>query len=443
MPILSFPGWRMPPTRSARKHPPHTRRLLAAIVLSLPFANAAVAQTSPSVLTLEAALDAAQARSAALQAQDAATRAAQEMAISAGRLPDPVLRLSVDNLPAEGPMRWSLSKDFMTQRSVELMQTFTAPEKRKARSARYEREAEATASLRDMQKARLLAQTASAWLDRHFQEQELGLLHRLREAYSRVSQAVESAYRGGRSSQQEVLEARAAIARIDDRMHETRAGLANAQALLQRWVGDAAAQSLDSPPDLHRTRLSGHQLIRQVDRHPEVAALEARERVALAQADVARQEKKADWSWSLMYSQRGSQFGDMVSFGVSVPLLWDQANKQDRELAARLRELEQVRLEREELRRERLLEVQRLITSWQNRLARLADYDKTLMPLSTQRVAATEAAFRGGQVPLAAVLEAHRMVIDTQLERLGIERQAAASWAELEFLIPPTQEQQP
>lgn len=142
-----------------------------------------------------------------------------------------------------------------------------------------------------------------------------------------------------------------------------------------------------------------------------------------------------------MYSQRGSQFGDMVSFGVSVPLLWDQANKQDRELAARLHELEQVRLEREELRRERLFEVQRLIANWQSRLTRLADYDKTLLRLSTQRVAATEAAFRGGQAPLAAVLEAHLMVIDAQLERLGIERQAAASWAELEFLIPPTQEQ--
>jgi outer membrane protein, heavy metal efflux system len=443
MPILSFPGRRMLPASNTRICTSFVRRPFAAIVLSLFFAGAVAAQTLPSTLTLEAALDAAQARSATLQALDSATRAARDMAISASRLPDPVLRLSVDNLPVEGPMRWRLSKDFMTQRSVELMQTVTATEKRRARSASYEREADAASSSRDLQKARLLAQTASAWLDRYFQEQELALLQRQREAYSRVSQAVESAYRGGRSSQQEVLAVRAAAARIDDRMHEARAGLTNAQALLQRWVGEAAAQSLGSPPDFHRTRLSGHQLGNQVDHYPDVMALEARERVALAQADVARQEKTADWSWSLMYSQRGSQFGDMVSFGVSVPLLWDQANKQDRELAARLHELEQVKLEREELRRERLFEVQRLIANWQSRLTRLADYDKTLMPLSTQRVAATEAAFRGGQAPLAAVLEAHLMVIDTELERLGIERQVAASWAELEFLIPPTQEQHP
>lgn len=83
--------------------------------------------------------------------------------------------------------------------------------------------------------------------------------------------------------------------------------------------------------------------------------MNARERVALADADVAKQDKNADWSWSLMYSKRGSQFGDMVSLGVSIPLQWDQTRKQDRDLSARLQRVEQVRLEREEMRREHLL----------------------------------------------------------------------------------------
>lgn len=159
-----------------------------------------------------------------------------------------------------------------------------------------------------------------------------------------------------------------------------------------------------------------------------------------------------------MYSKRGSQFGDMVSLGVSIPLQWDQARKQDRELAARLERVEQLRSEREEMRRERLFEVQRLLANWRSNLTRLEDYDKTLIPLATERVQATEAAFRGGKAPLAAVLDAQRMVIDTQLERLRIQKQTAAWWAELEFLMPqdpgaparssspsnpPAQEQQP
>lgn len=384
-------------------------------------------------------METAQARSETLQAQDAATRAAREMAVSAGRLPDPVLRLSMNNLPIEGPMRYSLAGERMTMRSVEIMQTFTGSEKRQARSVRYEREAEAASSMRSMQKARLLTQTARAWFDRHFQEQMLALLQRQREESVRVREAVESAYRGGRNSQADVLAAHAAIARIDDRLHEARAEFSNAKALLQRWVGEVALQPLGIPPRIDSTRLAKHQLSHEIDQHPDIAVMNARERVALAEADVAGEEKNADWSWSLMYSKRGSQFGDMVSLGVSIPLQWDQARKQNRELAARLERVEQVRSEREEVRRERLFEVQRLLANWRSNLTRLEDYDKTLIPLATERVEATEAAFRGGKAPLAAVLDAQRMVIDAQLERLRIEKQTAAWWAELEYLIPADQ----
>lgn len=429
-------GAKTPPIRHACRVWSRGFGYLSAAALPLFFASLATAQPPSSILTLNAALDAAQARSATLQAQDAATRAAREMAISAGRLPDPVLRLSVDNLPIEGSMRYSLTDDFMTMRSISLMQTFTASEKRQARSVRYEREVEAAASMRSMQKASLLTQTARAWFDRHFQEQMLDLLQRQREDASRMSEAVESAYRGRRNNQAEVLAAHAAVARIDDRLHETRAELDNANALLQRWVGNAASQPLGAPPRIDRTRLAKHQLIHEIDQHPDIAVMDARERVALAEAELAKQDKSSDWSWSLMYSKRGSQFGDMVSLGVSIPLPWDQARKQNRELATRLQRVEQVRFEREEMRRERLFAVQRLLANWQSNLSRLTDYDKTLIPLATERVAAMEAAFRGGKAPLAAVLEARRMVTDTRLERLRIEKQTAAWWAEFEFLIP-------
>jgi outer membrane protein, heavy metal efflux system len=403
-------------------------------------------------------MDAALARSETIKSQDAATRAAREMAVSAGRRPDPVLRLSLNNLPIEGPMRYSLTGERMTMRSVEIMQSFTGSEKRQARSLRYEREAEFASSTRSMQGSKLLAQTARAWFDRYFQEQMLELLQLQREEADRVKEAVESAYRSGRSSQADVLIAHTAIARIDDRLHEARADFSNANALLRRWVGDVASQPLGPLPKIDSTRLVESQLNDDLDRHPDIAVMNARERVALADVEIAKQERSADWSWSLMYSKRGNQYGDMVSLGASIPLQWDQARKQNRELAARLERVEQVRSEREEMRRERLFEVQRLLASWRSGLSRLADYDKTLIPLASERVQAIEAAFRGGKAPLAAIFDAQRMVVDTQLERLRIQKQAAAWWADLEYLIPqnqsgqgptasapnqPTQEQKP
>lgn len=163
---------------------------------------------------------------------------------------------------------------------------------------------------------------------------------------------------------------------------------------------------LPPPPRIDSTRLVAHQLADDINLHPDVAVLNARERIALADVDLAELEKDADWSWSLMYSKRGSQFGDMVSLGVSIPLQWDQANKQDREVAARLAQVEQVRFEREELRREHLFETQRLLVNWRSNLTRLENYNTRLIPLASQRVDALIAAFRGGKASLAEVLEA-------------------------------------
>ena len=442
MNLLAFQGGCTPSIRCVRRCWSRNLRPLFAVVFSLGMVSLSAAEPPPSRLTLEAALEAAQTRSAMLQAQDAAIRSAREMAISAGRQADPTLGFSVVNLPIDGPMRYSLTDDFMTMRSISLMQTFTASEKRQARSARFEREAEAALSMQSMERAKLRAQTAGAWFDRYYQEQIQGLLLRQREETAGFGDAVESAYRSGRSSQADVLAAHAAVAQIDDQLHEANAGLTNAKALLQRWIGDGAEQPLGVPPKIDQTRLAEHHLNHEINQHPDLAVLTAFERVARAEADVARQEKSADWTWSLMYSERGSQFDDMVSLGVSIPLQWDQARKQDRELSAKLQKAEQLKLEREEMRREHLFEVQRLLANWRSNHARLADYDKTLIPLATARVQAVEAAFRGGKTRLSAVLEAQRMVTATRLERLRIEKQTAAWWAELEFLIPRDQEAQ-
>ena len=95
-----------------------------------------------ATLNFDDALQLAEARSRQLPAQRAAAAAARDMAIAAGQRPDPVLRASVDNLPVNGPDRFSATADFMTMRSIGLTQEWTRSDKLQARAARYEREAD-------------------------------------------------------------------------------------------------------------------------------------------------------------------------------------------------------------------------------------------------------------------------------------------------------------
>jgi hypothetical protein len=126
------------------------------------------------------------------------------------------------------------------------------------------------------------------------------------------------------------------------------------------------------------------------------------EEVARADADIAQSNKRADWSVELMYSQRGPAYSNMVSVNVSVPLQWDQKNRQDRELSAKLAIAEQMRAQREEATREHVADTRMWLQEWQSNRERLAQYDSALIPLAAERTRAAIAAYRGGSGPLTA-----------------------------------------
>ncbi len=139
---------------------------LAVATLTLGLSGWATATLAVQPLSLDEALRAAETRSHALAAQDAAASAAGEMAVAARQLPDPVLRLAVENLPVDGADRYSFTDDFMTMRSIGVMQTMTGADKRRARATRFEREGEVAQTAHALELTNLRRDTALAWLDR-------------------------------------------------------------------------------------------------------------------------------------------------------------------------------------------------------------------------------------------------------------------------------------
>jgi outer membrane protein TolC len=264
----------------------------------------------------------------------------------------------------------------------------------------------------------------------------VALLQRQRDETALQVDAAEAAYRAGRGPQAEVFMARAAVAQSEDRIRAAAAQHANAITLLARWIGEPASAPLGAAPDISSVRWANDGVEHAADHLPDIALLAKRDAVALTEADVAREEKRPDWNLELMYSQRGPGFSDMVSLAVSVPLPWDQGNRQDRELAAKLALAAQMGDERAEMTRQHLADIRRWRQNWRADLERLAAYDRTLLPLAAERTQAALAAYRGASGSLTAVLEARRMEIDIRLERLRIEQETAEVWATLEYLLP-------
>jgi outer membrane protein TolC len=397
---------------------------------------AASALAAEAPLTLAAAQQRAVERSRMLVAQDAAVTASREMAVAAGQLPDPTLKLGIDNLPIDTADRFSLTRDFMTMRQIGVMQEFTRSEKRQARSERFEREVEKSLAEKQARLAGIERDAALAWLDRYYAEQMAAVITEQSSQAKLEIDAAEGMYRAGRGSQSDLIAARAALVVLDDRGSESRRRIRNAKIALARWVGDVAEAPLAGKPDIDALRFDPRTLDADIQHHPQIAVLSRQEDVAQAEVKLAQANKKADWSVELMYSQRGPAYSNMVSVAVSIPLQWDQPNRQNRELAAKLAMADQARAEREDMLGAHTAEVRAMIEEWENGHERRLRYDRELLPLATERTQATLAAYRGAKASLVDVLTARRNEIDVRLQALQLEIDTARLWAQLNFLVP-------
>jgi len=201
-------------------------------------------------------------------------------------------------------------------------------------------------------------------------------------------------------------------------------------------VGDGADAPLAGRPAIDSIRLDTGALETQLAHHPQIAVFSKQEEIALTEAKLARVNKNSDWSVEAMYSQRGPSFSNMVSIGVSIPLQWDQKNRQDREIAARLAMAEQARAQREEALRAHIGEVSAMSTEWENGRERLARYERELVPLARERTQAALTAYLGGKSNLADLLLARRNEIDVRMAAVQLEMERALLWAQLNFLFP-------
>ncbi|MGY2492848.1 TolC family protein [Cupriavidus sp. CP313] len=419
------------------------RALLCAPLFGLVVPVFTHAQTTPT-LSIEEAIALATTRAADAETSHGAVESAVQMAVAAGQLPDPVLKLGLDNVPVTGPDKFSLSRDFMTMRSISVMQEFTRSDKRRARAERFEAQAAAAEAQRTVGLAAVQRGVAAAWLERWYAEQTEALLGHHNHPLELELQAATAAYRSGRGTRADVLAAEMEIQKLQDRRDENRVAIDAAKANLERWVGQAANRPLSERPTLGISQRVQQLAGAELDGIPELAA--SQRDIALAAADVrvASEGRKPDVTVELTYSQRGSAFSNMASLNVSFPVPWDRGNRQDREVAAKLAEAQEARAKNEVIVRNTRAMVAAKLAELQRNLDRLKRYDEKTLPLANAQADAALTAYRANTGTLSAVAEANHRAIDTAIERLTLEAKTARLWAELTYLIPlPTAQTEP
>ncbi|PLC48127.1 heavy metal resistance protein CzcC [Pollutimonas subterranea] len=413
-----------------------SHQISLAVLLACAAALIPAPASAASTLTLAQALSLAIERSRQLAAQDFSVSASHDQAIAAGQLPDPVLKVGIENLPINGANQFSITRSSDTMRRVSVMQEMTATEKRELRAQRFSLEAQKELVQKTVTTVDIKRDTASAWLDRYYSEAMAKVIAEQRNQLKLEILAAKGAYRAGRGSQADILSAQSTLALLDDRASEAQRRIDNAQTALTRWVGDAAAGTLAEKPATDSIRLDMKALDNQLEQHPEIVVLTKQKEIAESEARLAKANKSADWSVELAYSQTGPAYANMVSIGLSIPLQWNQKNLQNRELSAKLALVGRTQAERQERLRALIAETRSRIIEWSNVRERYRRYERELIPLAIDRVVALRSAYRGDKANLADVLAAHRNVIDVRIQALQLAADIDRLWAQLNFILP-------
>jgi outer membrane protein TolC len=395
-------------------------------------------------LTLAEAQRIATLRSERIEAGDLGVSASKDLAKAAAERPDPIAKIGLENVPVNGSEAFSLQQDFMTMRSVGIMQEITRPSKLRARAAESEQAVRFAEAKRTQALVEVRRDSALAWLERYYAEATQRTVTEQVEAARLEVTAAEAAYRGGRGTAADVLAARGALAEFEDQSLEASRAASASRIGLARWVGDAAERRLAGEPAIDTIPLHKHTLDTQLQDHPEIVALERREELARAGAEVARAERDPDWSVEFIYSARGTGYSNMATLELTVPLQIRRAYRQDPKLAAKLAEASQAKAEREDMLREHAADIAAAIDAWESTRERRNRYRTTIIPLAADRTVAARVAYQGGKATLTDLLSAHRAEIDARLKALELEATAARLWARLAFLsvapdaMPPT-----
>ncbi|AJX31341.1 TolC family protein [Burkholderia oklahomensis] len=407
------------------------------LVAALTFANAAAAFAQQTSFTLDAALQSATDRSAAMQAAQASVQASAELVVKAGQLPDPMLKAGIDNLPIDGPQRFTIGQESMTMRRIGIEQEWVPGDKRRLRAALANEVVGRERAGYLAQLANVRQQTAVAWLNATYAKKALALQRELVDAMNRELAATQAAYRGAKAMAADALQARALLAQARDQQLKARQAFDVALIDLSRRTAVPVSDVSGEPPApvSFVPSLPSDEL-----RHVQPTLIAADGDVAVADADVAvaSSERRPNWTWEIAYQQRGAPYANMVSIGVTIPLPLNRRDRQNRDVAEKRALATKARLMYEDARRQVEADIRTQSATLASGRARLAELDRSLLPAADERVRLADAAYRAGAGSLADAFAARRARLDARLQVLDLERDVAQTWAQLEYQVVPS-----
>lgn len=403
--------------------------ILGVGLTALALATAAYAQApaaADQTLSLQQAVSLASGDQPAVAAFESEAQASEQSAVAARNLPDPQLNVGIQDFPVTGRTAFSPTEDEFTMYTIGIMREQVRRSKREAEAARIQAEALVSHRKASAEERHIRRAIMNAWIDAVEARAKQRLLERLISDLRAGRKVIEAAIPTGGSTPALVLQADAEIGLEESQLADAKRGEARARAELARWIGAAATKPLPNAiPDIERPIAHGALAV-----HPELLVAQAEEQAALRQVDVARQQRKPDYSWSVSVGLRPS-YGQMVSAGVSIPLQLNRRNRQDRLVSEAQARATAASLRAEDKRRELERDYATALADFEGADSELARINQGAIPQLEAAFNAAQARYAGGGGTLDQPFAIVRRYIEVNMQALEAKGRRARAIAEL------------
>jgi len=385
-------------------------------------------------ITLSAALKIALARNPELTEARERTRAQRELAPAAGRRPDPELEYQLWAAPLDRPYALGDAEMHM----LGIRQSFPAPGSLGAQSEAATARADVARQAERARQQQLVARVRRAYARYYLAHSEYRAHVEHATLARQTLELTRAVYQGGRGSQQDILRAELALARLHSDLRRVEADREAAGGLLNTLMARPADAPLGPPGDLEDIAgaVRPEPALKQVEQRPEIAAGHDAVRASSKDAEAAR----AAGRWpsfmvgvQYMYMppmEQPHHYGLMLS--MSVPWFSSRYGEQQRAAEA------QVAAERSALSSARLAAGYELFEA-NERLkaarASLAIIERDLLPQAQRSLEAAQAAYRGGQGDSVGLIDSLNTLLDVRLERERARASLATAVANVDLAV--------
>ncbi|PWW07046.1 TolC family protein [Mangrovibacter plantisponsor] len=384
--------------------------------------------------TLEASLQAAQAWSAGLSANAHQVNALENMAVSAGQLPDPKLLVGIDNVPVQGNNSHRLTREGMTMEKIGISQTWVSGTKRQRKVDTLQAQAREVESGKGVILAQLQRDTAQAWLTLAIARKTLAAIDEQLAETQRQVAVQKASVASGSAQPDSAVDISLAVNEMLNLQDNARRDIQVAQARLMQLTGEEITQTSGPFPRIERLPASAAVLLEAVQQHPEIIQAARAADVAKARSQQSAVAAQPDVGVQVYYGRRGDGMDDLAGVQLSVDLPLFQGTRQDKDYSADLSRAMEAKDQLTLLVREHKAQLNALIAQYQSAQAIYQRQRDTVLPLLQAKYRLTEAQYRAGNSTLTALLAARRAQLNGNVALSNNQQAMATAWAAIRYL---------